>query len=664
LKNLIFFNQNGYPYNFEYDENSEKFIGKMLFDENSSDTFKTNAIYIFEEIKSFDFTENFELKNIQDYNYSGVTYVGKTYINEKITDIKKVNDGNYYSKWIFGYDFHDKFPKGSIVSFSNINFNEFDNQFFTVLDNKPNAILITSNTINSTYNSTYITGGTLSSHNFFIKKDYNSDLLTMYNNFNLDTNKRLSIVGSENNDNVYSLISSGNSYIQQDTYELNGNPGDKLKLKLTLKTERPKIYSGNININITNTSNTGTIIKFYNGLNSFLTTGQTIIFEDFNDNNIFNPNPIFTITDIIDEQEITSNDLYITRKLNKDQTLFNNFNSRHPYPINYNIDLTQHFLLDQLPEHLKSYDGFIEFSGSSTTLQKNDIIKLYKNFSGNGINNLREFKILNISGRTIKDMRIDYWKDYIIQNQFELLKADAKLKNINLERLLNIKANDLFIANDNTLNATDSTILLHVEQYTINEYNKNYTIKKQLETINTLYASQSTFSSPHTYNGNSVGYLSTNVIELEQEFLKESGITFYNTIEVFRKKYLSYLNTFGIDVYTLDKKNIIFESFYNIRNSSDKYFQTELFFNNVPASNYTRKVIDTINLELNNKLISSRTMPYDYDKLSKKFLTEILFNLSDDNNTYGFNININDADFYIEYYKVLIFIVDILVVQH
>ena len=36
MNKLLFFNKEGYPYNFSYDSTSDKYVGKLLFDENLS----------------------------------------------------------------------------------------------------------------------------------------------------------------------------------------------------------------------------------------------------------------------------------------------------------------------------------------------------------------------------------------------------------------------------------------------------------------------------------------------------------------------------------------------------------------------------------------------------------------------------------------------------
>ena len=48
--NLIFFNSSGDYLNFQYNQAGDFYTGDLLFDQNSSDTFKTIGLYLFENI--------------------------------------------------------------------------------------------------------------------------------------------------------------------------------------------------------------------------------------------------------------------------------------------------------------------------------------------------------------------------------------------------------------------------------------------------------------------------------------------------------------------------------------------------------------------------------------------------------------------------------------
>jgi hypothetical protein len=47
---LLYFNKEGYPHNFQYNDETENWEGKIIFDENSDETFKTQSLHIFENV--------------------------------------------------------------------------------------------------------------------------------------------------------------------------------------------------------------------------------------------------------------------------------------------------------------------------------------------------------------------------------------------------------------------------------------------------------------------------------------------------------------------------------------------------------------------------------------------------------------------------------------
>ena len=54
-KNLIWYNKEGDYLNFRYSDTTDRFEGNILFHENSTDTFKTYGLYMFERILAFEY---------------------------------------------------------------------------------------------------------------------------------------------------------------------------------------------------------------------------------------------------------------------------------------------------------------------------------------------------------------------------------------------------------------------------------------------------------------------------------------------------------------------------------------------------------------------------------------------------------------------------------
>lgn len=159
MQNLIFFDKEGNPLNFNYDETLGRYEGDILFPENSSDTFKTQALYLFEKVPAFEYENetDLSLRRFQLFNEYGFHfYAGVDAI--KITKVEPTNAQiAYRSKWIYGRSIDSKFKKGTFVRFDQSVF-EFTNPnvVYMVVSSKPGAIMIISGLTNDVFTSTYL----------------------------------------------------------------------------------------------------------------------------------------------------------------------------------------------------------------------------------------------------------------------------------------------------------------------------------------------------------------------------------------------------------------------------------------------------------------------------------------------------------------------------
>ena len=159
MQNLIFFDKEGNPLNFNYDETLGRYEGDILFPENSSDTFKTQALYLFEKVPAFEYENetDLSLRRFQLFNEYGFHfYAGVDSI--KITKVEPTNaEITYRSKWIYGRSIDSKFKKGTFIRFDQSLF-EFTNPnvVYMVVSSKPGAIMIISGVTNDVFTSTYI----------------------------------------------------------------------------------------------------------------------------------------------------------------------------------------------------------------------------------------------------------------------------------------------------------------------------------------------------------------------------------------------------------------------------------------------------------------------------------------------------------------------------
>lgn len=308
LKDLIFFDKEGHSLNFPYNENKELFEGKLLFDENSTDTFKTIILNTFEIVKSFYYEDDFnlELEKFQLFNEKGITYKGETYKDQDILSISTVNNStSFYSKWIEGKDFHNKFPVGTEIYFHDINISEFSNllpnsdlKTFTVISNKNNAFMIISSTDNNSYNDVFVSGK-VSSLNIIQIEDYNN-LSNIWNQHNfyskLYENRKISLVNSKNNEGIFTISKNFIDIKSRDIYSLNSssllnfNTTSYLNVRINQKTDRIFLYNGMLNF-----SSDTNMIEFLGGVPSTLSKNTDFIFED----GLLNSNIIYTVSDEI-----------------------------------------------------------------------------------------------------------------------------------------------------------------------------------------------------------------------------------------------------------------------------------------------------------------------------------------------------------------------------
>lgn len=160
-KNLIFFNKEGDSLNVNYNEISQRFESNILFHENSSDTYKTYGLYMFEKVPSFEFEAPGELttNKFQLFNEYGLHFYGSKYKNQQIQYIEPVNnDADFYTKWIYGDNFHVKFPIGTIIKFNSVLLEFTDlNRTYVVVGTKNGAIMIVSQMDNDTFETSYYT---------------------------------------------------------------------------------------------------------------------------------------------------------------------------------------------------------------------------------------------------------------------------------------------------------------------------------------------------------------------------------------------------------------------------------------------------------------------------------------------------------------------------
>jgi hypothetical protein len=290
MNNLIWFNQEGDALNMSQDSNTGIYNGTLFFDENSSDTFKTIGLYLFESVAPINLNSiggDLSTQKFQLFNENRITITGNSNFTQSVVGISASNNSAlFYSKWIYGQDFDIKFPVGSCITFNN-NIFEFNNPAitFTVVSVQKDAIMIVTPTDNRTFTSLY--GGltfsniTISGLNTIGIYDYRRGVDNQLSSWNepkffdlLYNKKKLTIINATNSSTnqikssaANSLVTiKSNSFTDRRYYEysigaLSYTQSQNLNVQLTLNADLPNIYSGYINI-VTNTSSNTSNLYF------------------------------------------------------------------------------------------------------------------------------------------------------------------------------------------------------------------------------------------------------------------------------------------------------------------------------------------------------------------------------------------------------------------
>jgi len=582
---LLFFNKEGYPYNLNYDELNEEWTGKMYFDPNGSDTFRTLCMYIFENVSTYNFTDTFDLRASQQFNYSGMTFIPVTYTGQTIKDIQKVNSSPFfYSKWIMGDNFDRMFPVGTVVCFNGVtgstdislnNFHGSGVTYYNVLGTQKNAFLITTYTNNKDFDFVF-SGGTVSSVNALKFPDYGSQQLVNMNNLNYYNGKKLTISGSDNNDGVYTfddynilktkvydfILPTPTSYVT----------GGTITLEFYLMTQRPELYEGPIKITYGNPTTSGTTIKFFNYINTnidFTSTGQTFVFEYPDGSHIDSSDPEFTIAGFVDRKYIT-----------KDVLSFY-----------YNQDIST----------IEAISGI-----TTTGLTYNDYIEVIATpyVTGGTLHDKRQFQVINVN-------------DNILQVREYIIPESGYTYTIN--KVINKKKVD-------ELNCIQNTIL---PPNTFTGYTVCYSTDNKITlTQNIVPSGTSTYFYENTISSMRNKYSS---------LLDRYGLSLYH-----------YHASDGNNYLMFEGMDYNYEPYYSgataningnyLTNGSGFTYQTsggtqdsDVFYFSTcePYQDY------------------ERIYHYEDNKLAKNFYTEIYFDINLDSSRYGFNLNLNGIDYYI-----------------
>jgi len=292
VKNLLFFNKEGYPMNLNYDDSLNLWNGKMFFDKNSTETFKTQGIYTFEKVPGSNNTLQTYLNKFQVFNTNGFLAFPKfDAVELEITNIETVTDSvTYKTKWIYADGIEKSYYPGMWIYFKDLNGysgTDFDEYYAVdiiqarkILAVEPGRVLIITETGNNTVLPAFVPSSTkkiIPMNVFEVQQITASE--PVWNDITLTpklfTGKKLSIVADSDNTGIYTV----NEVVKERTREyLKLSPtlfvpiaGDKLIINLNLHTSNIPVSNGVTAFGVTNSSE---IQLPY--VPSFLKVGDTI----------------------------------------------------------------------------------------------------------------------------------------------------------------------------------------------------------------------------------------------------------------------------------------------------------------------------------------------------------------------------------------------------
>lgn len=302
-KNLIFFDDKGNSLNFNYNNTTSKYEGKLIFDHNSQGTFKNIGLNLFERVKAFEYIDetHIGLDKLQLFNHSGIFFNSNINKTIQITKIEPTNtDSTFFSKWIYAESIDNLFPINTKFRFDQSIF-EFTNiPVWTVVANKRGAILIISNVDNNTFTTIY--GGQINLPSSYVGKTISGINTLSFNKYfdesfnpiypvwseplfftKWNDGDKITVVNTSDNDGVYTIKDKTNLDDIYFTYKLNNDLlGNDLRIEVKLKTDLPLIYTGGVNFN-----SSGNRIDFLSSITSYFKSGVQFQVINSSLNNIF-----------------------------------------------------------------------------------------------------------------------------------------------------------------------------------------------------------------------------------------------------------------------------------------------------------------------------------------------------------------------------------------
>lgn len=266
--NLVIFNKEGYRVNTQIDQNNILY-SSMFFDKNSTDTYKTQGLYIFENIEGSNATyENITLNKYQIFNTGGIyCYPSKNEEFDVLSITNTVNNSSFFTRWVEAKNIHNYVTIGTYLTITGLTITitpPIDN-IFQVIDIKKDKVLLLFNGYDNTNTVTYLNAKI----NLLNVIEYN----TLLNEPTYNMSPQFSEVKQR-----FSLISND---INAGTYTTSINPNVKTKRNYYIEYDDILVNAG-----ITPNSNLDNLTAVINFYTDNLIISENTLIIDGTDNSI------------------------------------------------------------------------------------------------------------------------------------------------------------------------------------------------------------------------------------------------------------------------------------------------------------------------------------------------------------------------------------------
>jgi hypothetical protein len=252
-KDILIFNKDGNPHNLVWDDARGIWTGKVMFDPNGSDTYKTAALYVLERVGETDAQGQFSLRGMQYFAPGARTYKGG-----RQAAVSKVETPNasalFNTKWVTAANAQVLFAKGDIVRFTGKQpYALAADALYAVLDVRKDQVLLQLGPSNDVAPKSTLLASGIESLNAVVSAlpyypaSWNADVPDA----DVAVGDRVTLVNTAKNDGTYTVLRAGD---RMRSYRARFAAADvavalpaataTVTLRLSLYSDLPTVFAG------------------------------------------------------------------------------------------------------------------------------------------------------------------------------------------------------------------------------------------------------------------------------------------------------------------------------------------------------------------------------------------------------------------------------------